>query len=626
MMKRDPAKPEPATTGKKGKLILFKTVAILLPFFFIIVIELFLRLFNYGHNLNLFVQDEDYQDCVVLNNYASEKFFTNQVNATIGNAEPFKKQKPAGTTRIFILGESTTLGYPYMHNGSFHRWLKYRLMQMYPDADFEVINLSLTAVNSYTVREFAKEVVNYSPDAVLIYTGHNEYYGALGVASTSNVGSNRWFTDAIIGLKQYRFVQLLFNTYSTAGQMLSGKKTDASQNLMERMAADQKILYNSAAYQQGIEQFDSNINSTCAWLSQHKIPVFISTIVSNEKDLKPLVSDSAGANSATTQYQMGLTAYERNDFAAAKQLFIKAKELDLLRFRAPEEINKRISSITKRYPGVFLVDTRHLFENNSPHGILGAETLLEHVHPNLKGYSLLSEAFYQAISQHHIIPAKPVQNLSFEQLQQNMPVTTVDSLFGAYSINILKQRWPFNLPAVKMPQQLSPEQTIAMNMAEKGLLWNDAMDQLMNHYRQTNDKQNMLKVAEAVMLEYPFEPAFYVEAGKLSAQLNNYAKAVNYLQRGFALKPSLELARIIFTIELQADEPEKAIHYINYALAQHPDDIQINNVKDLLTQIISLKEKLKQDSTNPTLKQQISNNYTILVNSALAGKYANKQK
>jgi len=37
----------------------------------------------------------------------------------------------------------------------------------------------MAAINSYALLDMVDEVIQQSPDAVLIYTGHNEYYGAL---------------------------------------------------------------------------------------------------------------------------------------------------------------------------------------------------------------------------------------------------------------------------------------------------------------------------------------------------------------------------------------------------------------------------------------------------------------
>ena len=168
-------------------MLLFKTVAVLLPFLILFLLEMGLRIFHYGYDLSLFREYPGDNRFMVLNPDASKKYFTDPVMAPSGNSEPFKKVKDENTCRIFVLGESTTIGYPYFHNGSFHRWLQYRLMKTYPGRHFEIVNLSMTAVNSYTVLGFAKELVDYEPDAILIYSGQNEYYGALGVGSQSDI-------------------------------------------------------------------------------------------------------------------------------------------------------------------------------------------------------------------------------------------------------------------------------------------------------------------------------------------------------------------------------------------------------------------------------------------------------
>ena len=139
---------------RKRELV-FKMVAILSPLAMLAVIEFVLRLVGYGHDLSLFTKDPARKGYLVMNQHVSEKYFSKQQNATFGNFEAFLEKKSPGTFRIFVLGESTTIGYPYMHNGSFHRWLQYRLMHTYPERDFELVNLSLTAVNSHTVLDFA---------------------------------------------------------------------------------------------------------------------------------------------------------------------------------------------------------------------------------------------------------------------------------------------------------------------------------------------------------------------------------------------------------------------------------------------------------------------------------------
>src|ERR1700748_1767652 len=113
---------------KGKKLLLFKILSALSPFIFLLTLELILRLFNYGTDTSLFVKYPPDERFMVMNYYASNKFFPDTVSATKGNQEIFAINKSPNTFRIFVLGESTTIGYPFRPNGSFHRWLQYRLM------------------------------------------------------------------------------------------------------------------------------------------------------------------------------------------------------------------------------------------------------------------------------------------------------------------------------------------------------------------------------------------------------------------------------------------------------------------------------------------------------------------
>jgi tetratricopeptide (TPR) repeat protein len=592
--------------GPKNSLA-FKLIAVLLPFILLLLLEIILRLSGYGHDLALFVTDAKDPASLVMNPHVSERYFTSGANATTGNSETFKAVKAKGVTRIFVLGESTTLGYPYMHNGGFPRWLKYRLLQMYPDADFEIINLSLTAVNSYTILDMAKELPRYQPNAVLIYSGHNEYYGALGVGSTSHFGNTPWLVNTIIKLKQFRVMQLILSIFQTA------PKKEGNRTLMERMADDQHIPYGSEKFRDGIRQFTINMETVCRLLSNQHIPVFISNLVSNDRDLPPLVSNKTESDtSAASLYQKGRAALALNDTALARQLLVAARDHDLLRFRAPEQINAAIAHIAGKYSGVYLVDTRSFFEKRSVAGIIGKETLLEHVHPNLLGYALMSEAFFQALQARHLLPSRPVMAVSLDQLQREMPVTKTDSLFGAYSITQLKIGWPFNEPGLQMPLPVTEEEKIAMDMLARHLPWNDAMDRLMSHYQQDGDRRSALKVAEAVMLEYPQDATFYVFAGRVCVTEKQYPKALNYLARAFKITPSLDLAHTLYALELKTEHPQKAMMYLDYAIRQTGNIPVLVQTKNDLAQLIRLNEASQKQPGDSLLRLQVKKAYQNL--------------
>ena len=51
--------------------------------------------------------------------------------------------------------------------------LEGRIRASQPTRYVEVINTAMSAVNSYTLLDFADEIIAQNPDAVLIYAGHN---------------------------------------------------------------------------------------------------------------------------------------------------------------------------------------------------------------------------------------------------------------------------------------------------------------------------------------------------------------------------------------------------------------------------------------------------------------------
>ncbi|MVM41114.1 hypothetical protein GO730_31065 [Spirosoma sp. HMF3257] len=601
-------------------------MALLLPFLLLSLLEGLLRLFGYGHDLRLFVEDPQQKGFLVMNQYTSEKYFSETENATIGNFEPFQQHKAEGTFRIFVLGESTTIGYPYMHNGSFHRWLQYRLMHTFPDKEFEIINLALTAVNTYTVADFAKQLGTYSPDAVLIYTGHNEYYGALGVGSTGGLAHNPTLIHLLIKLREFRLVQLLNATINGIRKAVSGQKIDLRENLMKRMAADQQIVYGSATYQAGIDQFKANLDDLCRQLSEQHIPVLISNLVSNEKDLKPFISSPGnGPTSAQAQYQQANEAYATGKFAEAKKKYVQAKELDRLRFRAPEAMNQHIREVAARYPGITLVDTKRTFETHSPHGILGQETLLEHVHPNLFGYALLSDAFYEALKTSRLLPNDRTRELSLAELRQRMPITAVDSLKGVYEMMILKEGWPFNVPMP--PEEKRPktvEEQLAGALVVKQISWPDAMNQLMNAYLTQKNFGKALQVAEAQLLEYPYNPVFYDQAAKLCLGLNASEQAITYLKKAFRLEASFERAQPLFITLLKLDRPAEALPYLQYAATHNPSGFSLNELQAFVQQLIAVKNQFAKDTTNVNLSNQLAAGYLKFANATAATKYVDK--
>ena len=55
------------------------------------------------------------------------------------------------------------------------------------------------------------EIIENQPDLILIYAGHNEFYGALGVASAESIDKIRWIVKIYLQLNHFKTFILIKN-------------------------------------------------------------------------------------------------------------------------------------------------------------------------------------------------------------------------------------------------------------------------------------------------------------------------------------------------------------------------------------------------------------------------------
>lgn len=584
-----------AILGEKRKARLFGTIAILLPFVLLLSLETGLRIGHYGNNLDqLFLTTEDGK-YYYINKDITKRYFR-RGQATTGNAEFFKTQKDLNTMRLFVIGESAALGFPYPNNIAFSRMLRYALKETYPEKDVEVINLSFSAINSYTFYDFGRKLPGYSPDAILIYGGHNEYYGAMGVASTSNWGTSPGVVRLMMQLKRLRLYQLL----ESAVFSLSPEQEDSSGGvLMQQVVREQQIEYGGKLYQKGIRQYERNMEALLSLLEEKSIPVFLSTVATNLKDLKPF--ESCGETdelSAEYYFDKGKAQYAKGNYMDAKISFLKAQQYDCLRFRAPDEINILIRRFSETYDNITLADSEKRFYDRSTNGIPGNELLLEHVHPNVDGHKEIAKTFYNAILSTDLFAKKP--NGQVDSILATYPVLAFDTLAGLYAYTKLIQGFPFyqetdTIEVVSDMEKMAWDYTTKKN-------WYQSMDQLYKYAIAEKQYPLALDVLRVRILDNPYDPGFYFPAGEISILMRDYPGAIRYYEEGFKLEPSFETARSIIITSLRNDNPQKALAYIDYVIGQNTSAVNYRELKPYIESVIRLKKELQV--TEDTIQQQ----------------------
>ncbi len=587
------------------------------PILFFVLLEGALRLFGYGDSYPLFVPAPNAPEYLTQNHEVARRYFIREERVPTGIGDVFKAEKDTNTTRIFVQGGSSAAGYPYYFGGSFSRMLEQRLQQTFPERTIEVVNTGLAAVNSYTLLDFADEIIAQKPDAILIYAGHNEFYGALGVGSVESLGRYRSVVRLYLDLQNLRILQAFRDLLVKAGSFFGGraKGQPPGQTLMERMVGERMIPLNSPQYRHGLAQFRGNLRDLLSRYLKEDIPVFIGTLASNERAHKPFISGLApetdaeawqalllkGANAARDgDLEAALAAFDaaiRMDslaansfyararlldsagrYAEARIAYLAAKDRDQLRFRATEDINEIIREEAAR-AGVTVVESQQRLVQSAGDGIIGSDLMLEHLHPNVDGYFLIADAFYEALRQadlfgawSHYVPSRIARS--------EVLFTAVDSLFGAYRLRQLMASWPFQPPGV-VDQSLDTVQArnqieeLALDLYRKEINWYEATNGLMAYYRGLGDYHRALQAALAVIQQYPFLPRPYAEAGDILLRQRRLDEALVYFEIANKLEESATVHFMMGNIALVRGQAETAIEHLERATALEPQNAQI---------------------------------------------------
>jgi tetratricopeptide (TPR) repeat protein len=590
------------------KKMIFNFLLILLPFILILFVELALRGFSYGDNLRLFVNhpEKEYKAYRIVNPEIGKKYFQ-KFEYTKPPKDIFLKDKPDSCFRIFVMGSSSVVGFPYDNNIMFSRILHEWLMETYPGKKIEVVNTAITAINSFTLLDFMPQILRQKPDAILFYEGHNEFYGAFGAGSNEAISHNPALIRLHLKLMNLRVYQLTRNIISGVVGFFTKTNSAAAKRgtLMSRMVKDADITYNSDIYKEGIENFRENMEMLIAMAKTKNIPVFLSDAVSNVRDLKPFNSKATDKYKPAIDYFLQAQHDEANgNIVAAKENYIKARDYDCIRFRASSDINKEIVDLSKKYDNVHFVPTLSLFEANSPNGLIGKNLITEHVHPNINGYFLLAESFYKSIIQSKIIQGKINEYApqTAAKFMVDYGFTELDSLVGVQRITNLSYHWPFRdetkdyIDYRKIYVPVSHIDSLAFFvMADKDLILTDAHLQLAKEYENKHDFENAFREYNTLTKISPYWPQYFRKAADCLLALRDLPGAIHYFSR------SLEYDKSSFYAHFRLGELLLIKNDISNAIIQFEDALKLAD-KEKLNVLVKLffAYSYQKDETNLT--------------------------
>jgi lysophospholipase L1-like esterase len=285
------------------------------------------------------------------------------------------------------------------------------------------------------VLSILREVLQYEPDLMVVYTGHNEF-----LERRSYEGFDRDSLRARTSswLANLRLVQV--------GKKLLGRDGYRPEPAVKEPTVLAEEVDALLDYQGGLADYHRdpelaeavavhfrwNLNQMVTACRQAGVPLLLIKPVSNVLDCPPLKFETAPgladpereefeqlwaaartANSAGRALEFGLAALkidpqhaganflvgrllvETGSLEAAGPYLIAARDYDVCPLRAPSYLLSIVEEIGNQ-PEVTLVDAEELFAADSPAGLVGDNWLVDHIHPSIEGHQRLGSELARA--------------------------------------------------------------------------------------------------------------------------------------------------------------------------------------------------------------------------------------
>lgn len=464
------------------KRLLFSGIALLLPLALLAVIEIGLRFAGYGGYPPTFKQLATYDngDRLIASNAESSQayFFRNRdLPGTLTEAA-FRSPKPADTIRVFMVGGSAIKGYPQLAAFAPSAFLEEMLSDAWPDKQVEVINLGTTAVASYPVLEMLRDALEHEPDLIIVYSGHNEFFGAYGVASLNTIARTPGLIALQHNLRRLGLLQWIDGLFA-------GRTPDRPPGamLMEIMMARPFIGPNDPLRSAAARNLRAHIEQMIDHCRSAGVPIIVCTLPSNERGLAPLgtssvdhlsaehaatvlrvmegadpligedtsraVEELRGAvtlalDHARLHWLLATALHADGRYEDAQKHFISALDLDPMPWRATSSQNDAIRQAAASR-NAWLCDVQSVFRRESEGASIGWDLMDDHVHMSLRGQALVAEAIVEKLGEVdgtlRIAPEMLAQRPSWEGYAERLG----NNIFEEYAV-AYRMRRLFDVP------------------------------------------------------------------------------------------------------------------------------------------------------------------------------------
>ncbi|MCG6156673.1 SGNH/GDSL hydrolase family protein [Rubinisphaera margarita] len=359
--------------------------------------------------------------------------------------EQFPIEKPANEFRIFWLGGSTVQGRPYAIETSFTTWLELALNETDSTRDWNVVNCGGVSYASYRLVPILEEVLEYQPDLILVYSGHNEFledrtYGAIKPIREFAGGAQ----GVLASSKTVQLVREL--TVHDESPPPAPLQFPAEVDAMLDYQQGLQNYVRDDNWRTGVQaHFRFNIERMIAMCREHDLPIILFNPPRNLKDCPPFKSlDSpgltverkqeiqrlfAGEDDGETRlirlkqavrlnprhaglnYALAHELLQQLDYEGAAGAFRRACDEDICPLRILTGMQQGLLQLAES-THTPLIDIEVLFRELSPTGVPGEQLFLDHVHPTIEGHQTIALRTLERMQELKLVPVSEAPEIN----------------------------------------------------------------------------------------------------------------------------------------------------------------------------------------------------------------------
>lgn len=473
---------------KKGKNILFGILSISFAIAVFVIVDIMLSYIVGQHQTNQLFED------AMIEGDSTQSYYS--INPNVWQAhfdgfnpavdfKPFSPKKAVNEFRIAVLGGSSVAGFPYAFYNAFPAYLQQNLQLQFPEKTIRVFNFGATAIASGTVASHISSLKHLNADAVLIYMGHNEFFGANALLSQPTF--LRAFPQSARYLS-YLDHSFFFQVLKKAINSLSSGRSIAkviAKSQMENAAlsAGNYTVQVDSVY--AVNQFLNNLEVIVDEIkSQNGATIWVSTLLSNKRAQPPLGKNELAMEAFTKAQQLDSISANVIEVADAYQ---QALNLDAAPFRALENFNKRLRIWVKdNAQNVELIDLEKELAQATYGPLPGSDFFADHLHFNEQGNLWVAGVMSQALSKKMdkwLVDSSINRDVDADIIMGLKRTDLLDRASAGLQLNALATIGPLSVSTYSDTLISDTVQAIALSMLTQNISFDQAYTQSLNYYR-----------------------------------------------------------------------------------------------------------------------------------------------